>query len=131
METLYQQNCNSLMLCRPILADNWTAWVPYLARKHNLFDLIDIKKIETVDYREIKKIVESSIIKKSDRIKIKKERKLANNRRAARNFRNRALSANKVEAQSISQMRKERDYLLREKNDLYKEVNFYKQAISY
>ena len=127
MQNTNQVNYNSLMLCRPLLADNWQAWVPYLSQVHSIFDLIEITKIETVDYRDIKKIVESNIIGMSDRNKIKKERKLANNRRAAKNFRNRALSANKVSAQRINQLRKERDNLLRMKKTLQEEINHFTQ----
>ena len=130
MQTTAQHNYNCLMLCRPILADNWQTWVPHLSRIQSIFNLVDLQKIEKVEYREIKKIVESEIIGKSDREKIKKERKLANNRRAARNFRNRALSSSQAEALRIRKLRKERDYLAREKQQLYKEIYFFKQETS-
>ncbi|KAI6657374.1 hypothetical protein LOD99_122 [Oopsacas minuta] len=119
------------MICGPILVDNWQRWKEYFhtTKIESLMFLIDLKKIETVEYREIKKVLECDSISVSDKNKIKKERKLANNRRAARNFRERGLKTEFSDIKSVETLKKVKDSLLREKERLLKETEYYKERI--
>ena len=120
------------MLCRPLLVDNWQVWIPHLKKCQlkSIINLLDSAKIESVDYREIKKIIESDTISESDRKEIRKQRKLANNRRAAKRFRQRACDKLSKDSRSVESLQRERNLLLREKEMLVQETNYYRQYLA-
>ena len=128
---IFAMNYGILMLCRPLLADNWQAWMPHLRKLQlkSVINLIDSRKIESVEYREIKKIIESDTISESDRKEIKKQRRLANNRRAARRFRERACETLSTESRSVESLKREKNSLLKEKELLLRETNYYRQYL--
>ena len=119
------------MLCRPLLVENWQSWLPHLQKfqLQTVINLIDMRKIESVDYREIKKIIESDLVCESDRKEIRKQRRLANNRRAARRFRERACDILSTDTRSVESLRREKNLLLKEKEILLQETNFYRHSL--
>ena len=127
-----RENYNKLMLCQALLVDNLQEYTPYLlmgAPLTSIIPVIDTKKIEDVEYRDIKKILDNETICPKDKEHIKKQRKLANNRRAAKKFRERAMQDDSLEYSNLKNLASERNKLAKEKRQLEAEIEKYKKLL--
>ena len=131
-EQLFTENYAKLMLCRPLLVDNLLGSIPYyhmMTPLTSILPMIANKKIESVEYRDIKKILDNETICPKDKDYIKKQRKLANNRRAAKKFRERAMQDDSSDYFNLKDLVSEKIKLANEKRQLEAEIEKYKKLL--
>lgn len=128
---LFSDNIEKLMQCQPILFSNWEDNLPYIQHRSGSVQMsFDTKKIEEVAFRDLKRILESNVLIQKDKDFIQKQRKLANNRRAAKSFRNRAITTDGDLESDLNNLEETKMQLEREKAKLQKEIDNYRVTIN-